>query len=111
MLSITRNIVNDRNSNRVDNVIEILGVEVAERLRLCLHQLRGLLHQQCFDVLALELGDEPSGWWRGFKRDAFKTAKPATMPTSTPTWRYWLAASSSRWGSSSVSHRVVNCVE
>jgi hypothetical protein len=110
MLSITRNIVNDRNSNRVDNVIEILGVEVAERLRLCLHQLRGLLHQQCFDVLALELGSDPSGWGRGFKRDALKTAKPATMP-STPTWRYWLAAHSSRLGSSSASHRVVNCAE
>ena len=117
MLSINRNIVNDRISNRIDSVLGISG-NVAEWLRLCLHDLRCLMHQQCFDVLAFERGLDPRGWGKGLKRIAFDLAAPVTEPsTATPetmptTRRYWLATSSRATASSAsspdgVSHRVV----
>ena len=109
MLSITRKIVNDRISNRVDNVIGT-GLELAERLLRCTHELRCLTHQQCgdllgrFDVFALERGHSPRGWGRGLKRYAFGPAQPVMPAAATPTRRYWLATSSS----SVAGHRAVS---
>ena len=96
MLSINHNIVNDRNSNRLDNVMDILGADVVGN---CLHQLRCLMHQQCFDRFALERGESLRGWGRGFKRYAIE---PAMTLTATPTWQARLASSSS------TGHRAVN---
>lgn len=45
MLSITRNIVIDRNSNRRDNV---MGIVSSDQIGGCLLRLRCLLHQMCF---------------------------------------------------------------
>ena len=110
MLSINRNIVNDRISNRIDSVLGISGY-VAEWLRLRLHELRCLMHQQCFDVLAFERGIDPRGWGKGLKRFAFDLPAPVTtMPATAPTTRrYWSANASQATSSSSdaAGHRFV----
>ena len=106
MLSITRNIVNDRISNRVDNVIDA-STALAERLVNRLHSLRCLGYQQLCgfrrrDVFALERGSHPRGWGRGLKRFALEPAMSAT-----PTFRhYWLATTIPAAG-----HRAVSDAE
>ena len=98
MLSLTRYIVNDRNSNRLDIVMSILGSELAYLVGSCLHQLRCLMHQQCFDRFALKRGSSPCGWGLGFKRDAYE---PAAISSATPTRRNPLV-------NSTTGHRAVN---
>lgn len=102
MLSITSPIVNDRISNRIDNVVGT-STELAKQLVRRLHQLRCLMHQKCLQV-ALERGTDPRGRGRGFKRFTFE---PAAMPATAPTaGRYWLAESSYS-GRSSAGHRAI----
>lgn len=103
MLNIIRNNVNDRNSNRLDNVMGISGSELASLVGGCLHQLRCLLHQQCFDFASLERGNSPRGWGRGFKRYAIE---PAPMSSAMPATRQtWLATATI---TGRLGHRAVN---
>lgn len=84
MLGITRNIVNDRNSNRLDNVMGIACSDLGNLVGHCLHLSRCLLHQLCSDRFALRRELSSRGWGGGFKRYAYE---PAKTTFATPTMR------------------------
>ena len=89
MLSITRNIVVDRNSNRRDNVTGILG---SDNFGSCLLQIRCLLHQMCF--ASVHGFDHPCVGGLRFKRYA---NEPAPMSLAVPTpWQLRLATATAR---------------
>lgn len=83
MLINTLNIVNDRNSNRLDIVQGIVGTDL---FGSCSQQ-RSLQHQTC---IAFERGLHPRGTKRGvsrgIKRYAYAT-EPATSEAQPTPWR------------------------
>ena len=81
MLSITRNTVNDFISNRVDDIVRVIGLGLLP----VLSQMRCYLHPLCF----VSGGHSPAG----LKRSAYEpaSAKPsapwAWTTQTTTTWR------------------------
>lgn len=93
MLINTLNIVNDRNSNRLDNVQGIVGTDLVGS---CL-QPRCLQHQTCF---AFERGvvhprGTKRGVSRGIKRYAYAT-EPATSEAQPTPWQMRPTTTTSR---------------
>lgn len=82
MLIMTRNIVIDRNSNRIDNVAAMLSTAL---FGSCLHQFRCLSYQV---RVAFDRGQDPRGGKVGSKRFL---PKPAAMSAAKP-W-LWLLKS------------------
>lgn len=75
MLSITRKIVNDRISNRADNIVSGLGLGLIQ----CLRGMRCFLHQVCC-VLGRGI-DHLAAKPAGLKRYAYEPASASSRPS------------------------------